>query len=200
MGGYYRAFVFLLFGFVMVGCSAPRSAGHRDHTRNSSRAKTAPAKRKPDTAHHFPLPSRTPASEKRSEAVRYAKTLVGSGYRYGGTDKRGFDCSGFTSYVMRHIGMSIPRTSAQQASGGQQIHWKNAQSGDLVFFGRGGKIDHVGIVESNRGRQLYVIHSTTSAGVRVDEVLNHPYWSSRILGASTYFDRPAFRAESAGED
>ncbi len=200
MGYFMRTLVILSFGLLVVSCSAPRSAGHQDYTRNSSRTKSTTANRKPDPAYRTPYPAMRSASGKRSEAVRYAKTLVGSRYKYGGSDKRGFDCSGFTSFVLRHIGLSIPRTSAQQALGGQKIHWKNAQAGDLVFFGRGGKIDHVGIVESNRGRQLYVIHSTSSDGVRIDEVLNHPYWSGRILGASTYLDRPGFQAESAGED
>jgi cell wall-associated NlpC family hydrolase len=132
--------------------------------------------------------------------VEYAKSFVGTGYRYGGRDKTGFDCSGFTCHVMNHFGISIPVTSKLQSDQGQKIHWKKAQPGDLIFFGRRGKINHVGIVTQNTGRKIYVVHSTSSSGVKVDEIVNNAYWAPRIFGAASYLNRPRLRWESTGED
>lgn len=199
MGRFVHLIVFLAVGFLLASCSTPRSSVNPDHTRNASRSKTAIVKRSPGNAGKPAGPLRKIAAS-RNTVVAYAQSLVGAKYRYGGADKRGFDCSGFTSHVMGHAGVHIPRTSTLQASGGERIHWKNALPGDLIFFGHGGRINHVGLVTKNRGHEIYVVHSTSSAGVRVDEVRQHPYWSNRILGAATYLDRPSLPAEVFGED
>ncbi len=69
-------------------------------------------------------------------AGRYA----GTAYRYGGTTPAGFDCSGFTSYVMRQVGISLPRTSSSQRAAAARISRSEAVPGDLVFMP-----GHVGI-------------------------------------------------------
>jgi cell wall-associated NlpC family hydrolase len=76
-----------------------------------------------------------------SGVIAVAKTLLGIWYVYGGSTPSGFDCSGFTSYVFRQVGISLPRTAAQQQSYAQRI--SNPQPGDLVFFGY--PAYHVGI-------------------------------------------------------
>jgi cell wall-associated NlpC family hydrolase len=79
-------------------------------------------------------------------AARY----VGTPYRYGGTTPAGFDCSGFTSYVYRQVGISLPRTSGAQASGGRQVSRSEARPGDLVYPASGG---HIGIYAG--GNMMY---------------------------------------------
>ena len=69
-------------------------------------------------------------------ASRYA----GTAYRYGGTTPTGFDCSGFTSYVLRQVGVDLPRTSGSQRAATARISRSEAVPGDLVFMP-----GHVGI-------------------------------------------------------
>lgn len=72
-----------------------------------------------------------------SIAARYAGIM----YVYGGTTPAGFDCSGYTQYVYRQAGISLPRTSGAQAAGGRRVSASEAQPGDLVWNGNG----HIGI-------------------------------------------------------
>jgi cell wall-associated NlpC family hydrolase len=72
-------------------------------------------------------------------------SLRGVPYRYGGSSPRGFDCSGFTSYVYRQAGVGLPRTASAQRRAARWISRSNARPGDLVFFHRGGRVYHVGI-------------------------------------------------------
>jgi cell wall-associated NlpC family hydrolase len=58
----------------------------------------------------------------RQEAVNYAKTFMGTKYKLGGTTPRGgFDCSGFTSYVMKKVDVAISRTSQAQENNGKKV-------------------------------------------------------------------------------
>ncbi|HEX6887728.1 MAG TPA: C40 family peptidase [Candidatus Nanopelagicales bacterium] len=87
----------------------------------------------------------------RSFAVRSARVMrVGSSlkgvpYRYGGTTPRGFDCSGFTSYVFRKIGVRLPHSATGQMHKARRISRSAAKPGDLVFFRGGRGAYHVGI-------------------------------------------------------
>ncbi|HVD24304.1 MAG TPA: C40 family peptidase, partial [Lapillicoccus sp.] len=73
--------------------------------------------------------------------IGIAASLSGIYYRYGGTTTAGFDCSGFTSYVYRQVGKSIPRTAEAQRSASSKV--SNPVPGDLIFFGY--PAYHVGI-------------------------------------------------------
>lgn len=70
-----------------------------------------------------------------SAVVQYAMTFVGNPYVWGGKDPNtGADCSGFTSYVYAHFGISIPSYSYSQRSVGQEVSYANAQPGDLICY------------------------------------------------------------------
>ncbi|WHY66465.1 C40 family peptidase [Neobacillus sp. SuZ13] len=77
------------------------------------------------------------------ELIAYAKQFLGVKYVWGGTTPNGFDCSGFTQYVFRHIGISLPRVSRDQQDIGTSISPYNVKKGDLIF--RGNPAHHVGI-------------------------------------------------------
>lgn len=80
------------------------------------------------------------SSTKGSEVVAYAKKYLGCKYVSGGNGPTSFDCSGFTSYVYRHFGISLSRTSSGQRSNGRSVAKSNLQPGDIVCF-----TGHVGI-------------------------------------------------------
>ena len=80
------------------------------------------------------------SSSKGSEVVAYAKKYLGCKYVSGGNGPTSFDCSGFTSYVYKHFGISLSRTSSGQRSNGKSVEKSNLQPGDIVCF-----TGHVGI-------------------------------------------------------
>lgn len=80
-------------------------------------------------------------AQSASGVVNIARGLLGIPYVYGGTTTAGFDCSGFTSYVFRKAGISIPRTASAQKRAATPV--SNPKPGDLVFFGS--PVYHVGI-------------------------------------------------------
>ncbi len=123
-----------------------------------------------------------------TDLIAQADKLIGTDYRYGGTSpSRGFDCSGFTSYVFNKMEIDIPRTSTDQSRTGKRKNFKDADVGDLVFFGTGNRVSHVGIVVSKAKNRMEVIHSTSSSGVRRDEIFGSEYWSSRTLWAVDFY-------------
>lgn len=92
-------------------------------------------------------PSRGSASVSSSAIVAYASNFIGTPYAWGGNGPSTFDCSGFTSYVFRHFGVSLPRTAAGQQGTGASVAKADLQPGDLVFFGS--PAHHVGIYVGN---------------------------------------------------
>ncbi|MFB6468081.1 NlpC/P60 family protein [Cytobacillus sp. Hz8] len=78
-----------------------------------------------------------------NKLIAVAKQYLGVPYVWGGTTPKGFDCSGFTSYVYRSIGISLPRVSSAQQNVGTRISPSQVQPGDLVFMGN--PAYHVGI-------------------------------------------------------
>jgi cell wall-associated NlpC family hydrolase len=122
--------------------------------------------------------------DQRQGIVDFATQFVGTPYHYGGTTpKLGFDCSGFTSFVMSKFGLSLPRTSGGQSVLGRAITFDDAQPGDLLFFGRGKHIEHVALVVRSGRKSLQMVHSSTSSGVRVEDIHQSDYWKKRIMFA-----------------
>lgn len=67
--------------------------------------------------------------------VDYACGFIGNPYVWGGTDPNtGADCSGFTQYVYRKFGVSLPRSSYEQCNAGKAVSYANAQPGDLICY------------------------------------------------------------------
>lgn len=92
----------------------------------------------------------TGVSDTRVNLVNKAKQYLGDRYVWGGTTLgRGVDCSGYTQQIYKKFGITIPRTSRAQASSGTKISSSNLKPGDLVFYGKGGYINHVAIFIGN---------------------------------------------------
>jgi cell wall-associated NlpC family hydrolase len=99
----------------------------------------------------------------RDSIVVVARSQIGTRYRFGGTTPSvGFDCSGFVRYVLGAIRLALPRTAAQQAELGATVprDTTRLRPGDLLTFGRGNRITHIGIYVGN-GRY---VHASPKAG------------------------------------
>jgi cell wall-associated NlpC family hydrolase len=62
-----------------------------------------------------------------------AERYIGAPYAYGGTTPRGFDCSGFTSYVYAQLGIELSHSSEAQPSAGRVVSREDARPGDLIY-------------------------------------------------------------------
>lgn len=120
---------------------------------------------------------------KRDNLAKNSKKYVGVKYKYAGKDPNGFDCSGFTSYIMKSEGVTISSSSKTQATEGKVVPINKVKPGDLIFFGEKGTITHVAMVISNTSEGITVIHSTTSKGVMIQNVSTSTYWKPKILFA-----------------
>ncbi|MFF3912458.1 NlpC/P60 family protein [Streptomyces sp. NPDC001852] len=117
------------------------------------------------------LGNSTPASGRAGAAFAAAQSVIGSPYVYGASGPSSFDCSGLTSWAYAQAGVSIPRTSQEQATIGTRISSINdLQVGDLVFFY--GDIHHVGLYAGN-GQVLHAPH--TGAVVRYEAISDMPF-------------------------
>jgi len=94
-----------------------------------------------------PSPAASPAQQRTAKLIQDALSSRGTRYRWGGTSRGGFDCSGFTRYLMaRNLGVNLPHSAHAQAHYGQKVALEELREGDLVFFrtySRG--ISHVGV-------------------------------------------------------
>ena len=102
----------------------------------------------------------------RSEIVTYALQFVGNRYKYGGTNPNtGVDCSGFTSYVMRHAAsVELPHSSGGQSHMGRVVSSSEMRPGDIICYGSGKKINHVALYIGNG----QIVHASTErTGIKV---------------------------------
>ena len=121
-------------------------------------------------------------SNKASELVVNAMSLLGVPYKWGGTDAdTGFDCSGLVvSVYQQSIGLLLPRKAEQQAAATEKISQAELQPGDLVFFNTMRRaFSHVGIYVGN-GKFIHAPRA--GAEVRV-ESMGGSYWQNRFNGA-----------------
>lgn len=124
----------------------------------------------------------------RQEIVDYAKTQLGKPYVSTGTTPAGFDCSGFTSYVLGAYKVELPRRSADQYAQSIKLKENKVQKGDLVFFDNGNGINHVGIIVSEQGQPPVMIHASTSKGIIVTDIKSSEYWNKRVKGYGTFLN------------
>lgn len=114
--------------------------------------------------------------------VEYAKQYLGYKYVSGGSSpSTGFDCSGFTSYVYKHFGVSLYRTSRDQIKNGVAVSKDNLQPGDIVVFNGESNttIGHVGIYI---GGGDFIHASNPKGGVKIT-ALSSSYYAQRYVGA-----------------
>ena len=88
------------------------------------------------------------SSEQRDSIGEAARQLLGTRYKWAGTNPaKGLDCSGFVKFVFAKLGIDLPHSSRELATMGGNISkdTSDMRPGDLMFFGKGKRISHVGI-------------------------------------------------------
>ena len=167
-GAGHAALVALALSLALAGCG-------RDDVRPSpARAATVPQRDWPVVEPDDPAAA--------NAVLMRAISLVGTPYRYGGnTPEGGFDCSGLVNYVFRDmLDLRLPRTSRELAAyQGPKIDPRKLAAADLVFFGSGGQVTHVGIYV---GEGRFVHAPSTGGTVRLDH-LDGSYWLRNYSGA-----------------
>ncbi|MFD2822954.1 C40 family peptidase [Lacinutrix iliipiscaria] len=158
-----------LFLILLVSISSCKSSKSKRITTKKTRIT------KTTTNSSAPQPS---SSKSISNIVDYAKTFEGVRYKYGGTTKKGMDCSGlvYTSFKKEHI--NLPRTTKDLAKTGDWVDLKRVQEGDLLFFAtkkNSRSVNHVGIVTTSRTGYVEFIHASTSKGVMISNLAER-YW------------------------
>lgn len=119
-------------------------------TSGSSRSYQTKSASNSDTSSSDSSVSSGTSSSLRNKIVNYALKFEGNPYVWGGTSlTNGADCSGFTQSVFSDLGVNIPRDSRSQASSGKSKSISNIQPGDLIFYAKGGRINHVALYIGN---------------------------------------------------
>jgi len=152
-------YLLALLTFVMSSCGS----SHKDKVIITSKSKAT---------------GNTYGNKKIKSIISYAKTFSGTRYKYGGTTKKGMDCSGLVYTSFKKENIILPRTSRSMATQGKPVSLKKVTIGDLLFFKTTKKknvISHVGLVVEVKG-SIKFIHASTSRGVIVSS-LDENYWN-----------------------
>lgn len=129
--------------------------------------------------------SKKKKSDKADAIIAFAKTYSGTKYKYGGTTKKGIDCSGLLFISFQSEQINLPRVALDMSKKGTKISLSKVQKGDLLFFKTNKKkrsINHVGLVVEKNKKGLFFIHSTTSSGVIISS-LDQNYWKNAFVEA-----------------
>ena len=124
------------------------------------------------------------ANQLAEQLIDAATENLGVKYKYAGTTKAGFDCSGLMYTIFNSENISLPRNSFQQSKIGIVLNSKKeqAQKGDLIFFktNKNKEINHVGIVIEATDEEIKFIHSSTSKGVIISST-KEPYYKKTFV-------------------
>jgi cell wall-associated NlpC family hydrolase len=169
-----KYFYFFLTLLSLYSCSSSKktSTSNKDTTRvqtNNTKGKT------------FTKPLKI----NRTDLVSYAKTFIGTPYKYGSAaPKNGLDCSGFIMVVFAHFDVNTPRVSRDFTNEGTAIKLSEAKVGDLILFTGSdhstGIVGHIGII-TETGSVLTFISSTSGKNIGVVEAKLSGYWKTHFV-------------------
>ena len=161
-------FIFLII-LVSVSCKSTKKVHSKQHTNTRTKQQQHKKRRaKKDTKTSYTI------SDKIIQNANYYK---GTKYQFGGTTKKGMDCSGliYIAYKKEHI--LLPRVSRDMANQGKTIALRQVQKGDLLFFktGKRNRINHVGMVTKIVNNEVFFIHASSSNGVIISSMHSNYY-------------------------
>ncbi|MFT6369396.1 MAG: cell wall-associated NlpC family hydrolase [Maribacter sp.] len=126
------------------------------------------------------------SNSKADKVINTALTFSGVRYKFGGTTRKGMDCSGLLYISFGEHNIRLPRTSIHMAEEGKKIRIKDVEKGDLLFFKTkksAKRVNHVGMVVKVEGDEVKFIHASTSRGVTVSS-LREGFWNSAFVKAT----------------
>jgi len=125
--------------------------------------------------------------QNRGEALaNFALTLRGTRYRYGGATRDGFDCSGLVFYTHRQFGLTVPRTSLDQAEQATSVKPRKLKRGDLVFFKIDSRrVNHVGIYIGERR----FVHAPGAGKPVTVNSLDEEFYSEAFISAGRFWQQ-----------
>jgi cell wall-associated NlpC family hydrolase len=127
-----------------------------------------------------------------SELVAFAQKQLGIPYRYGSIDpRRGFDCSGFITYVFSNFRIKVPRSSISFTNVGKRMDISEAKVGDLILFtGTDSsirRVGHMGIIYSTDSTGIQFIHSSSGKAYGVTITPLNKYYKGRFMSVRRIF-------------
>lgn len=115
---------------------------------------------------------------KNINLLRLIEDWYGTRYVYGGTGRRGIDCSALMQVFFATLyGVTLPRTARMQYDYSRHISRTELKEGDLLFFNTTGGVSHVGMYLTNNK----FVHASSSNGVTISDMFD-PYYAARIIG------------------
>lgn len=137
-----------------------------------------------DQADLVPATAQVGPAQKQKEFFDYLLSFYGVPYVWGGTSPAGFDCSGYTKYTFRTLGITLPRVSSEQFAAGKPVRSDQMYGGDLVFFAdTPARVTHVGIYWGSG----FFIHASSNGGGVVFSNLSDNYYRQKFVGARRTF-------------
>ncbi len=197
----HNLFLFVTITIILAGCQ-----NKNDPSPDISKDSTATVVAEKDNTRNEP--AEIIPELKQSEAIitsvqpdsilAFAKTLIGIPYLYASTDpEKGFDCSGFITYVFNHFNIKVPRSSVDFTDYGKEVAMENSKPGDLILFtGTDSTIrivGHMGIVENVDEGKLHFIHSTSGKAKGVVITPFEKYYQSRFVKVIRVFPDELFQ-------
>lgn len=125
----------------------------------------------------------TLTKDKWEQALNYSLDFLGIDYKFGGDSISAIDCSAFVRRVFKRVGINLPRTSREQYTLGVDVSLDEIREGDLLFFSKRNRINHVGIYIGNN---LFIHAARKGKGVIVTK-LDSPYVKKHLVGAKRIF-------------
>ena len=159
---------------------AAQAAAKKKKTTSSSKKTTST--KKSSSSKKVSAPNLSVEGKEKGQAIAsYARQFVGNPYKYGRTSlTNGADCSGFVQTIYKQFGYNIPRTSSSQSAGaGYEVSIGDRQPGDLIFYTKNGRVNHVALYIG--GGQ--VVHaSSPSSGIKISSYnYRTPYKIRRVV-------------------
>tara|TARA_R110002051_G_scaffold70735_1_gene127311 strand:- start:5874 stop:6437 length:564 start_codon:yes stop_codon:yes gene_type:complete len=182
-----RKYLYLISSILITSCGTVKKK--TSYGSSNERKITVEARKNNSDPTKFPdINSENPRNKnsKADAIVNTALEFSGTRYKFGGTTKKGMDCSGLVYVAFNEYNISLPRISYEMAEEGKNIKVKDVIKGDLLFFKtskKSKKINHVGLVVSVEDDEIKFIHSTTSRGVIVSS-LKEGYWNYAFVKAN----------------
>lgn len=179
-------FGYFLLVVLISSCGAVKKKTTYGKTPRERTVSVAPSKE--DSRNRAPRKRKEKATvlSPADNIINTALTFSGTRYKYGGTTKKGMDCSGLLYVSFGEHDVQLPRVSYVMAEKGKRVRINNVEKGDLLFFKtkkRGRRINHVGMVVSVADDEIKFIHASTSRGVIVSS-LREGFWNNAFVKAT----------------